>query len=46
MKKAVAFFTDRAMLPGLHAALVSFLDNNWEIDSDIFVFSDGLSALE
>ncbi len=43
MKNAVAFFTDRAMLPGLHAALISLLDSNPNLEADTYVFSDGLS---
>ncbi len=31
------------MLPGLHAAMVSMLDSNHDLEADTFVFSDGLS---
>lgn len=43
MQNAIAFFTDRTMLPGLHAAIVSMLSSNLKLNADIFVFSDGLT---
>lgn len=39
---AVVFFTDRAMLPGLHAALRSLLESNIESDFDIIIFCDAV----
>lgn len=41
-RNAVAFFSDRAMLPGLHVALLSMCQTNERLDADTFVFSDGL----
>lgn len=38
----VAFFSDRAMLPGLHASLASLLVNSNTLALKIYVFSDGL----
>lgn len=43
-KNAIAFFTDRAMLPGLHTALSSLLASNPCLNADVFIFSDGLST--
>ena len=40
MKTAVAFFTDSAMLPGLHAALASLAISNPEGTFDVYVFCD------
>jgi len=42
-KSAVAFFTDRAMIPGLHAALLSMAKTNEELNADVFVFANGLT---
>jgi lipopolysaccharide biosynthesis glycosyltransferase len=46
MRKAVVFFADRTILPGLHAALVSLGQSNTDIGANLFIFSDGLSAAE
>ncbi len=42
-KNAIAFFTDRAMLPGLHAAITSMLASNQKLEADTFIFANGLN---